>query len=597
MEDIKIAVIDTNIDINCTQLNLNKIEIHNRYCSDRQEQGIHPKGHGTAVCGIIQKYVPHANIVLFPVSSIDDSSILVDILNYIYETRICKIVNLSLGFFNVGAKTTELRVICEKLYSIGIVIVSAYDNQGLMSYPACFDEVIGVDTSKDVKGDTFIWVEGSPINVICSSEKKRVLWENGNKVFVKGNSFSVPFISSIIAKKCSSENETLDIKNILKNQASRVQVLPLVNHTNKNEKSIKINRAIIFPVNDDTMPILVFQNDCGFEIAGVYDYIYSSKIGKKTSNFFNCTVDHDFNIQSFDDIKWETNFDTIILGKVDDVQNSLQDDIIHELLFNCRQYGKAIYLLDDNIYELLDGIESKISQPLNPMIEYPYMLLEKKWVNSTFTICVAGSGTDEDKLFLQLQLKRIISDKGYKVGYLSTHKSGYLLGADKTFPYNKKQFDVINEKDKSFILNNLVHEIELKNPDVIITGILSEVIPSNVLFPNSTVFVQGTFLYTIQPSVIIMVVSLNDNIKLIMRNINFFQSAVERNIVCIVVSPTKASFRNGLTYTRNLSGSIELASFIEKVNKETGITTVELNEKSMVKIEEACLKHVIRWEG
>lgn len=69
-----------------------------------------------------------------------------------------------------------------------------------MSYPACFDEVIGVDNSKDVKGNDFILIENSPINIICSSEKKRVLWEDGHKVYVRGNSFSVPLISKLGGK-------------------------------------------------------------------------------------------------------------------------------------------------------------------------------------------------------------------------------------------------------------------------------------------------------------------------------------------------------------------------------------------------------------
>lgn len=589
MKDIKIAVIDTAIDLNCTHLDLSSIEIDNRFWTE-QEDCTYPKGHGTAICGIIQKYAPHVKIVLFPVSSNDDSSVLVNILNYIYERRICKVVNLSLGFFCAGAKTTELRAICKKLYAIGIIIVSAYDNQGLMSYPACFDEVIGVDTTKDIRGEKFIWVEGSPINVICSSEKKRVLWENGNKVYVKGNSFSVPYISSIISEMYCSADSSVNVKSFLKKRADSVQALHSIN---KKVKSVEVNRAIIFPVNDDTLPIMAFINDCAFNLVGVYDYKYSSKIGKKLSDVCDYTFDIDFDIKSYDDIEWESDFDTIILGKIDDVQSSLQRDIIYQLQFNCKKYGKIIYLLDDNIHEFDNESKTIFSTRSSPMNAYPSTLLGKKWVNSIFKICVAGTGLDVDKLFIQLQLKRIMLSEGYNVGYLATHKSGYLLGADETFTYDKKQFDIINEKDKALILNNLIHEIELENYDIIITGMLSEMIPSNSLSPNPIVFAQGTFLYTLQPNVVILVVSPDDSIKLIIRYIDFVRTIIEGNVVCIAVSPTKILLKNGLTNSKNLSGSKELLFFIERIEKETGIKTVELDEKGIVQIKEACLKHVI----
>lgn len=44
-------------------------------------------------------------IILFPVSSNDNSGILVDILNYIYKNKICNVINLSLGYFSAGEKT------------------------------------------------------------------------------------------------------------------------------------------------------------------------------------------------------------------------------------------------------------------------------------------------------------------------------------------------------------------------------------------------------------------------------------------------------------------------------------------------------------
>lgn len=98
---------------------------------------------------------------------------------------------------------------------------------------------------------------------------------------MKGNSFSVPYISSIIAEMPSSTNEPIDVRNFLKKRATSVQNLSSIPQVHLKGNAINISKAIIFPVNDDTLPLIAFNNDCRFDLVGVYDYKYSSKIGKK----------------------------------------------------------------------------------------------------------------------------------------------------------------------------------------------------------------------------------------------------------------------------------------------------------------------------
>ena len=48
------------------------------------------------------------------------------------------------------------------------------------------------------------------------------------------------------------------------------------------------------------------------------------------------------------------------------------------------------------------------------------------------------------------------------------------------------------------------------------------------------------------------------------------RATVDANIVCILVSTKKVSFRNGLTTVKSISGSNELLSFVKKIEIETG---------------------------
>lgn len=58
--------------------------------------------------------------------------------------------------------------------------------------------------------------------------------------------------------------------------------------------------------------------------------------------------------------------------------NSLQNDFINKLKVNCKNYGKSIFLLDDNIAELLSENKTVVLNSLSsPMEAYPYALLGK----------------------------------------------------------------------------------------------------------------------------------------------------------------------------------------------------------------------------
>ena len=77
--------------------------------------------------------------------------------------------------------------------------MSAYNNEGAISYPAAGDYVIGVDSSRSVSyRDEYYVLVGSPVNIVCHQRSFRVVWLNGRKIMQKGNSYSAAYCASLI---------------------------------------------------------------------------------------------------------------------------------------------------------------------------------------------------------------------------------------------------------------------------------------------------------------------------------------------------------------------------------------------------------------
>ena len=101
---------------------------------------------------------------------------LIGALRFIEENIECKFINLSLGILEYSA---ELENICCILSKKGYVLISAFDNDGAMSYPVGFDCTIGVDSSELCeKVDQFFRGDGSIVDILAYGHNHRVAWLN-----------------------------------------------------------------------------------------------------------------------------------------------------------------------------------------------------------------------------------------------------------------------------------------------------------------------------------------------------------------------------------------------------------------------------------
>lgn len=155
-------------------------------------------GHGTAVVSLISKGISVDEIEVYVIRLFNDFfectiTNLIECLEYVVKNNIYDVINMSFGITagDEYYQIEKLRILCEKIEMKGTIIVSAFDNDGAISYPAFFNEVIGVDTSYKINKRTeFEYVHNSCVNILGYGKNQKVAWNNPLYTIIEGNSFA-----------------------------------------------------------------------------------------------------------------------------------------------------------------------------------------------------------------------------------------------------------------------------------------------------------------------------------------------------------------------------------------------------------------------
>jgi len=164
---VNVVVIDTGI---CPEHNVfkNKRIQMLEYSRGKIHKGGYDNfGHGTAVSGIIAKNeeIFITSIKINGIENKANEDDLIYVLEYISQNIKADIINMSFGI-NVLEKKERLYSICEYLKNTGTVIVSAFDNTGTFSYPASFENVIGVISSESCRNiNDIIYINDRIVNI------------------------------------------------------------------------------------------------------------------------------------------------------------------------------------------------------------------------------------------------------------------------------------------------------------------------------------------------------------------------------------------------------------------------------------------------
>ena len=586
-KSVVIAVIDSGIDIQSPVFadgDYNGITI--KYDNSKFETYSSfddENGHGTGVCSLLKKglseYQVPCNLFIVKIFEKEFSTNeekLIYALQYIYENIQCDIIQLSNGI-TYCYSISELHDICLKLYNKGIILVSAFDNAGAVSYPACFDEVIGVDINDNCKkNNEWIYFENSIINIGAKSGIHKCYWLNNEKMIVEGSSFSCVYITAFIANYIyRNENYSLCIiKEQLKKHSKYIE--NFIISPSKHQQYKAPRKAVVFPFNKEIHALRRYENMLDFEIVNYYDIIYSGNINKICDIIIGGCVscDESIIIKNIEILDWETDFDTFILGHTQELNKLVNKNIQEEIVNKCCIYNKNLFSFDklDEYQDLINKYSGiNFYSPNISMSDLCHNTYGKLYKIGKPIIGIFGTSSKQGKFTLQLDLRNRFIKEGYKVGQLGTEPHSELFGFDFVFPMGYNSNINIDYPDYLKVINNIIHNIELKSPDVIIIGSQSSTIPYD--YGNIRYFsdYQQPFLYATVPDCIILLINMHDDIDYIQRTIHYLNSISV--VIALVIYPIfiKSSLGrkhfissdiNFDEYKKTLSKNFELPMYI-----------------------------------
>lgn len=497
-------------------------------------------GHGTAIFNIIKSTMDFAtitNIKLFNSAESIEESDLIFALEYIYENIECDLINLSLGL-SICNEYKRLYEICQKLLERGTIIVSAFDNSDSISYPAAFDNVIGVTKGFScTKIDEFEYVDDQIINICAKGSLQRLAWINPDFIMLDGNSFACAHVTCKAAKFMYEGAKSRE--EVLKRFESIALKKYKCSPEKGNSQPFLIKRAAIFPFNKEMHSLVRFSGLLNFEISDVYDVKYSGNIGAGVAHILKDDNINNYIVKNIDSINWR-DIDTLILGHLDELSNlidkaGLRDRLISEALKN----DVNIYAFDDiSRYAKLEQTNNdRIFVPRVDNSNLPPNRFGKLYRTSKPVLGVMGTSSRQGKFTLQLILRKKLLDIGYNVGQIGTEPSALLYGMDYVFPIGYNPSVYIKEFDVIMYLNKIMNDLCMQEKDIIIVGSQSGTITYDTGNIGQFNLPQYTFLMGTQPETVVLCVNPYDDFSLIKRTIMFIESSLDCKVISIVVFP------------------------------------------------------------
>lgn len=283
MKKINIAILDSGVNckhemFNNHQVNGFSLKIENG-CVKEDYDFNDTLGHGTAIYYILNKATSDiscsiTNIKIYTEDKMINYDDFCRYLEYIEQNYSYDIINISMGITRIGS-TVKMQQICNKLYKKGTLIVSAYDNEGAISFPAGLKNVFGVDANENIATSQIQYNEKGIINAEGRLSNLRVPWTIPKYNIVKGTSFLCARISGELAsKKYNGENIIKMFEN--EDNIDSLCTLPF-----------EIKKAVVFPFNKEIHSLARYENLLDFQIVSYYSIREMGHIGKKISDVTN----------------------------------------------------------------------------------------------------------------------------------------------------------------------------------------------------------------------------------------------------------------------------------------------------------------------
>lgn len=211
-QPIKIAIMDTGINSDITQLHKYVIKQYNTLDSSSNTSAIHP--HGTMIASIIaatsfenSKIGINENIHLYDVQTLDDQANgeldnTVRGIDWAIKQNV-DIINMSYGFSHHD-KSLENAI--KRAHDAGIIILAAAGNTlGLSTdYPARYEEVLSI-SAIDINKSIYAYAAKGKVDFVAPGVEVPVLNLDGKIESQSGTSFSTAYATAVVSLLLNNE--------------------------------------------------------------------------------------------------------------------------------------------------------------------------------------------------------------------------------------------------------------------------------------------------------------------------------------------------------------------------------------------------------
>ncbi len=467
------------------------------------QEGVDEIGHGTACIELIARAAADATISSIKVFREELRAypeVVLQALDQCKEMGI-DVVNLSLGTLECDWED-ELYAACRNLSDAGVLLVSANRDPALLSAPAKFDCVYGVNGGR-VRGQYgYFYDPDAVVQFTARGDRQRVAWKAGKKALIAAASFAAARMSGIVLLLEQRRRRQGGLIEEQFHHFSAETAPPMVHQSGievrptwssgaaiRAKELIQpdigwMGRAALYPFNKEMRSLVRFADQLSFEIASVVDIPPSKLKGLDAGEAIGAEP-----IGASVQLVLEealAGVDTLIIGHLDVYSEAKRKDLLQEALEVCLSKECNVYslsrtclLYEASYAELFAKRGLRLAAPVVDKAVYRALVgaFDPNVPITCPVLGIFGTSQDQGKVTAQLLIRQELKRRGYTTSWLATEHQGELLGADYTFPNGYEglvSVDIPMEGHVTLLQSAMVG-IAQSAPDIVLVGAQSGV--------------------------------------------------------------------------------------------------------------------------
>ena len=177
-----------------------------------------------------------------------------------------------------------------------------------------------------------------------------------------------------------------------------------------------------------------------------------------------------------------------------------------------------------------------------------------------------------------MELRRKLMEQGYNVGQIGTEPTAFCYDMDFVYPYGYKSTVKTVGYHNVLLLNNIIHDIEMKGCDICLVGAQTNIAAYAYVNLKNIPLFQEDFLYGTMPDSFFLVVNVHDEAEYIKRTMKTVELMVESKCLGIIVYPIMQKQVIGTLYKKVYALEEDYLKFSESLSKEVTVPIIKFEE-------------------